>query len=118
MTLPSYSKAQAEQAIVECLAANEAAVVDRLDRLTFLGPGRMLRLWLGLARNVQTPEHYFGENWRGPSLADVIAQCEQIRRINGLGVASLTRRRSAGLRPEPASPSRPFGRLSANARKG
>jgi hypothetical protein len=53
-----------------------------------------------------------GECWDGKA-DEMEGEAMELR----LGVALSSQRRSAGLRPEPASPSRPYGRLPTNARK-
>lgn len=74
-TLPAAISA-CEQAI----SANEAAATDRVNRLILDGLTARLRAYLAAAEREQASalgsKHLFGANWRGPSLADILASSD------------------------------------------
>ena len=75
----NFTLSQAESQIRSCLASNESANVDRVDRIILDGQRDRLNSWLALATDPRTPKHYFGENWKGPSLQDVLNTCAEAR---------------------------------------
>jgi hypothetical protein len=79
--LPSFTLEEARSAIEACLAANAGADVDRVGRASLDALDAPLRSYLGIASMQQTPDWYFSQNWRGPSLADVIHSCAQHREM-------------------------------------
>jgi hypothetical protein len=76
--LPTFTLAQAEQAIVAQLDANERASVDRIDRKRLDAMSERLTGWLGIARAKGGPDWAFNQNWHGPALADVLSDCRAI----------------------------------------
>lgn len=76
--LPAYTLAEAEAAIRSMLDRIDRAEVDHVDSFRLAGFAGILGQMLAWARSPSPPQHFFGENWHGPGLADVIADCERI----------------------------------------
>lgn len=79
----TYTLSEAEAAIVARLEANAAACVDRVGRFMLSGYDERLRGWLSIARSSRGPAWFFGENWNGPALADVIRTCAALADTEG-----------------------------------
>jgi hypothetical protein len=83
--LPSFTLEEARSAIEACLSANAAAhaaaVVDRVARVSLNAHEERLRGWLSIAMKESAPSWFFGTNWNGPKLSDVIHSCERHREM-------------------------------------
>jgi hypothetical protein len=79
--LPSFTLEEARSAIEACLSANAGAEVDRVARVQLNAHDERLRGWLSIAKSERTPSWFFGTNWNGPKLSDVIHSCERHREM-------------------------------------
>jgi hypothetical protein len=82
--LPTFTLPAAASAIRARLAANAAADVDRIARITLDRLSARLRRELAAAENPLNPAHLFNENWRGPALASLLDQCEAAVRMGAM----------------------------------
>jgi len=82
--LPSFTLSTAAAIIRARLAANAAANVDRIARITLDALSARLQRYLAAAESPQTVDRYFGANWMGPALASLLDQCEAAVRMGAM----------------------------------
>lgn len=78
---------QIEADLASTIEANDKAVVDRVGRLMLDGLNSQLGRYLRILRSAPNPEgmvQYFGPNWHGPAVEDLISQSKFHRELGAV----------------------------------
>lgn len=89
--MPTFTLPAANIAITTALSSIASAHVDRADAFALRGLERQLLRYQAIARH-EMPDggngHYFGQNWHGPALADLLWQVDRIAARTKIGKAA------------------------------